>query len=117
MGGRPISALSIVGFPLEQLGGEILRAVIEGALSILREAGVPLVGGHSIDDPEPKFGLAVTGLVDPERVLRNAGAATGDAIVLTKPLGTGAIVTQAQRDGGAEGGDALTGAIEVMRTL
>src|SRR5947209_16489628 len=54
MGGRPISALSIVGFPLERLGGEILRAVIEGALSVLREAGVPLVGGHSIDDPEPK---------------------------------------------------------------
>jgi selenide, water dikinase len=117
MGGRPISALSIVGFPLERLSGEILRAVIEGALSVLREAGVPLVGGHSIDDPEPKFGLAVTGLVNPQRVLRNAGAAAGDAIVLTKPVGTGAIVTQAQRKGAAQDGDGLAAAIEVMRTL
>ena len=117
MGGRPISALSIVGFPLERLGGQILRTVIEGALSVLREAGVPLVGGHSIDDPEPKFGLAVTGLVDPERVLRNAGAIAGDAVVLTKPLGTGAIVTQAQRDGADDDGSALAAAIEVMRTL
>ena len=117
MGGRPISALSIVGFPLEQLGGEILRAVMEGALSVLREAEVPLVGGHSIDDPEPKFGLAVTGLVDPQRVLRNAGARLGDPIVLTKPLGTGAIVTHAQRAGAEGDGEALAAAIEVMRTL
>ncbi|MGZ4166683.1 MAG: selenide, water dikinase SelD [Solirubrobacteraceae bacterium] len=117
MGGRPISALSIVGFPLEQLGGEILRAVMHGALSVLGEAGVPLVGGHSIDDPEPKFGLAVTGLVDPVHVLRNAGARAGDAIVLTKPLGTGAIVTQAQRTGPDHDGDALARAVEVMRTL
>jgi selenide,water dikinase len=117
MGGRPISALSIVGFPLQELGGEILRAVMEGALIVLGEAGVPLVGGHSIDDPEPKFGLAVTGLVDPERVLRNTGARAGDAIVLTKPLGTGAIVTQAQRAGADDDGDALAGAVEVMRSL
>jgi len=117
MGGRPISALSIVGFPLERLGGEILRAVMGGALSILGEAGVPLVGGHSIDDPEPKFGLAVTGLVDPERVLRNDGARTGDVIVLTKPLGTGAIVTHSQRAGAAGEADALAEAVAVMRTL
>ena len=77
MGGRPISALSIVGFPLERLGGDVLRAVIEGALAVLAGAGVPLVGGHSIDDPEPKFGLAVTGLVDPRRILRNDGARRG----------------------------------------
>jgi selenide, water dikinase len=117
MGGRPISALSIVGFPLEQLGGEILRAVMGGALSILGEAGVPLVGGHSIDDPEPKFGLAVTGLVDPQHVLRNGGARAGDAVVLTKPLGTGAIVTHSQRAGADGDGDALAAAVAVMRTL
>lgn len=117
MGGRPISALSILGFPLERLGGEILRAVMEGALSVLGEAQVPLVGGHSIDDPEPKFGLAVTGLVEPERVLRNAGARPGDAIVLTKPLGTGAIVTRAQRTGADGDGEALVAAIKVMRAL
>jgi selenide, water dikinase len=117
MGGRPISALSIVGFPLERLGGEILRAVMGGALSILGEAGVPLVGGHSIDDPEPKFGLAVTGLVDPKQVLRNGGARPGDAVVLTKPLGTGAIVTHSQRSGADGNGDGLAVAVAVMRTL
>ena len=78
MGGRPISALSIVAFPLERLGGDVLRAVLEGALDTLAAAGVALVGGHSIDDPEPKFGLAVTGLVDPARILRNDGARAGD---------------------------------------
>jgi selenide, water dikinase len=117
MGGRPISALSIVGFPLEQLGGDILRAILSGALSVLGEAGVPLVGGHSIDDPEPKFGLAVSGLVDPQRVLRNGGARAGDAVVLTKPLGTGAIVTHSQRAGADADPDALAAAVAVMRTL
>ena len=91
MGGRPISALSILAFPLERLGGEILRAIMAGALETLGRAAVPLVGGHSIDDPEPKFGLAVTGTIDPSRILRNAGARPGDALVLTKPLGTGVI--------------------------
>jgi selenide, water dikinase len=114
MGGRPISALSIVAFPLERLGGDVLRAVIEGALDTLGEARVPLVGGHSIEDREPKFGLAVTGLVDPSRVLTNAGARPGDALVLTKPLGTGAIVTHVQRTGDDAG---LATAVEVMRTL
>ena len=117
MGGRPISALSIVGFPLERLGGDVLRAVLEGALAVLAGAGVPLVGGHSIDDPEPKFGLAVTGLVDPRRILRNDGARAGDAIVLTKPLGTGAIVTHAQRAGTAADDEALRAAVAVMRAL
>jgi selenide,water dikinase len=114
MGGRPISALSILAFPLERLGGEILRTVIEGALDTLARAGVPLVGGHSVEDPEPKFGLAVTGLVDPGRVLTNAGARPGDALILTKPLGTGAIVTHAQRSGDTAG---LAPAVEVMRAL
>jgi selenide,water dikinase len=117
MGGRPISALSIVGFPLERLGGDILRAVMGGALSVLGEAGVPLVGGHSIDDPEPKFGLAVSGLVDPRRVLRNGGARAGDAVVLTKPLGTGVIVTHSQRAGAGGDEDALAAAVAVMRIL
>jgi selenium donor protein len=114
MGGRPISALSIVAFPLEQLGGGVLRTVMEGALATLAEAAVPLVGGHSIDDGEPKFGLAVTGLVHPDHILANDGARAGDALVLTKPLGTGAIVTHAQRTGED---DALPGAVAVMRTL
>ena len=114
MGGRPISALSIVAFPLEQLGGGVLRTVMEGALATLAEAAVPLVGGHSIDDREPKFGLAVTGLVNPDHILANGGARAGDVLVLTKPLGTGAIVTHAQRTGED---DALPGAVAVMRRL
>ncbi|MFZ1997681.1 MAG: selenide, water dikinase SelD [Solirubrobacteraceae bacterium] len=114
MGGQPLSALSIVAFPLDRLGGGVLRAVMEGALAILGEAGVPLVGGHSIDDDAPKFGLAVTGLVHPRHILGNDGARPGDALVLTKPLGTGAIVTHAQQTGMA---DALPAAVEVMRTL
>jgi len=117
MGGRPISALSIVGFPLQRLGGARLRSIMAGAVATLEQAGVPLVGGHSIDDPEPKFGLAVSGLVDPTRILTNGGARAGDVLVLTKPLGTGAIVTAAQRAPG--GGDAarLAGAVAVMRAL
>jgi len=88
--------------------------VMEGALVTLAEAAVPLVGGHSIDDREPKFGLAVTGLVNPDHILANGGARAGDVLVLTKPLGTGAIVTHAQRTGEE---DALPGAVAVMRML
>jgi selenide,water dikinase len=115
MGGRPLCALSIVGFPLERLGGEVLREILEGALGVLGEAGAPLVGGHSIDDPEPKFGLAVTGMVDPRRMLTNAGAREGDALVLTKPLGTGVVATLAKH--GEAPAELLACAIEVMRAL
>ncbi|HWX46039.1 MAG TPA: selenide, water dikinase SelD [Solirubrobacteraceae bacterium] len=115
MGGTPLSALSIVGFPLERLGGEVLRAILDGALGVLAEAGALLVGGHSIDDPEPKFGLAVTGTIDPARMLSNSGAREGDAIVLTKPLGTGAIATVAKHGEVSE--ELLARAIEVMSAL
>ena len=115
MGGRPLSAMSIVAFPLEVLGPDMLRAVLEGALETLREAGVPLVGGHSIEDPEPKFGLAVSGLIDPRCVLGNDRARPGDVLVLSKPLGTGAIVTAAQR--GEVAPQWLSQAVRVMRTL
>jgi selenide,water dikinase len=115
MGGQPISALSLVGFPLQQLGGRVLRSIMQGAIDTLEEAGVPLVGGHSIDDPEPKFGLAVTGTVDPERVLRNGGARVGDRVVLTKPLGTGVIAAEAQR--GHADPRLLAAAVQVMRRL
>ena len=115
MGGRPLSALSLVGFPLEQLGHEMLRSIIEGAIEVLREAGAPLVGGHSIEDPEPKFGLAVTGLVDPARILRNSGGQVGDALILSKPLGTGVIATQAQHADVSP--VTLAEAVKVMRTL
>ncbi len=93
MGGTPLSAMNIVAFPLELLGPEVLAEILRGGLDVVQEAGAMLVGGHSIKDDEPKYGLAVTGLVDPARMVTNAGARAGDVLVLTKPLGVGAIVT------------------------
>ena len=97
MGGRPLTALQLVGWPRDELPFDLLGDVLEGAAEILGQAGVTIVGGHSIDDPEPKFGLAVTGLVDPQQMTTNRGARPGDAIVLTKPLGTGLIATGIKR--------------------
>jgi selenide,water dikinase len=115
MGGRPLTALNLVAWPLEQLGPEALTDVLRGGLDVVRSAGAEVVGGHSIDDPEPKYGLAVTGAVHPDRLLTNAGARAGDALVLTKPLGGGAIVTARKR--GAAGDELLTRAVEVMTEL
>jgi len=115
MGGRPLTAMNVVAFPLDRLGGDVLREILRGGLDVVGEAGASLVGGHSIDDPEPKYGLAVTGVVDPARMLTNAGGRAGDALVLTKPLGVGAVVTARKR--GAAGDDLLADAVEVMTTL
>jgi len=93
MGGRPITALSVVAFPKSGVDLTILRDMMRGGISKLEEAGVALLGGHSVADPEIKFGFAVTGLIDPERIIRNAGARAGDRLVLTKPIGTGVIAT------------------------
>jgi selenide,water dikinase len=93
MGGRPILALNIVGFPRGKLPLTVLEDILRGGSDKTREAGVLIAGGHSIDDPEPKYGLAVTGLVHPDRVVRNVGARPGDQLVLTKPLGIGIITT------------------------
>jgi len=93
MGGRPITMLSIVGFPKDRLPLGILGEILKGGAEKAREAGVAVVGGHSIDDPEPKIGYAVAGLVHPARIWRNVGARPGDALVLTKPIGTGIIST------------------------
>jgi selenide, water dikinase len=97
MGGTPLTALNLVAFPLQRLGGAVLRRVLEGGLAVADAAGCVIVGGHSIDDPEPKYGLAVTGTVDPSLVLTNAGARRGDLLVLSKPLGVGALTTARQR--------------------
>jgi selenide,water dikinase len=97
MGGRPTLALSIVCFPSETGDLEILRQMIRGGASKLKEAGVTLLGGHSVRDPEIKFGYAVTGEVDPKRIVTNAGAKAGDLLVLTKPLGTGILATALKR--------------------
>lgn len=97
MGGVPVAAMNIVAFPLERLGGDVLREILRGGADTVRSAGASVVGGHSIDDPEPKYGLAVNGLVHPDELLTNAGARPGDVLVLTKPLGVGAIVTARKR--------------------
>jgi len=115
MGGRPVTAMNVVAFPLKQLGGDVLREILRGGLEVVAEAGAALVGGHSIDDPEPKYGLAVTGVVDPGAMVTNAGGRAGDVLVLTKPLGVGAIVTARKR--GAADDDVLAEAVEVMTTL
>ena len=115
MGGRPVTAMNVVAFPLERLGGDVLREILRGGLEAVAEAGAALVGGHSIDDPEPKYGLAVTGVVDPGAMVTNAGGRAGDVLVLTKPLGVGAIVTARKR--GAADDDLLAEAVEVMTTL
>jgi selenide, water dikinase len=92
MGGRPLTALAIAGFPKEA-DRDILKLIFAGGLATLREAGVALLGGHTVQDAEIKFGYAVTGEVDPARILSNAGARTGDALLLTKAIGTGVIAT------------------------
>ena len=98
MGGRPISALSIVGFPNTGRDVEILEKILQGGLAKMQEAGCTVLGGHSIGDDEIKFGYAVTGLVHPQHVLKNVGAQAGDRLILTKRLGTGVIATALKQD-------------------
>jgi selenide,water dikinase len=115
MGARPLFALNLVGFPVGKLPMEVLGEILRGGADAAAEAGAPILGGHSIDDPEPKYGLAVTGLVHPEKVLRNVGARPGDQLLLTKPLGSG-IVTTAIKRGVAEAG-LVDRAVRVMAAL
>ncbi len=115
MGGVPKTALQLVGWPRDALPFELLGDVLEGAAEILEEAEVTIVGGHSIDDPEPKFGLAVTGLVHPDEILTSDGARPGDAIVLTKPIGTGVISTGIKR--GVATDEIRDGAVAAMKAL
>jgi selenide, water dikinase len=93
MGGTPKTAMNLVGFPLEQMDISILREIIQGGLDKIKEAGVVLVGGHSVDDPELKYGLSVTGFIHPDRVLTKQNLKAGDKLILTKPLGTGIVNT------------------------
>jgi selenide,water dikinase len=97
MGGEPVTALNIVGFPRGTMPLDVLTEVLNGGAERVREAGAVVVGGHSIIDPELKFGLAVTGQVHPRRIIRNVGIRPGDALVLTKPLGTGIVTTALKR--------------------
>jgi selenide,water dikinase len=98
MGGRPLTALAIAAFPAQGLDPDVMSRVFRGGLEKLREAGVALLGGHTVRDNEIKFGYAVTGAVDPRHVLTNAGAQPGDVLVLTKPLGTGIVATAIKFD-------------------
>jgi selenide, water dikinase len=115
MGGRPLTALAIAAFPKEGLDPGTIREIFRGGFDKLREAGVSLLGGHTVQDPEIKFGYAVTGAIDPARVLTNAGALAGDVLFLTKPLGTGIVGTAIKFDRASA---ALADqAIASMRTL
>jgi selenide, water dikinase len=115
MGGRPLTALNLVAYPLGDLGGEVLREILRGGAAMAGEAGVAIVGGHSIDDSEPKYGLSVTGTVHPERILRNSTARVGDDLWLTKPLGGGVASTAAKR--GRATPQLVSDQVGVMTTL
>jgi cysteine desulfurase len=97
MGAKPIFALNIVGFPSNRLPMEVLQAILKGATDKASEAGISILGGHTIDDPEPKYGMVVSGIVHPDKILSNANAKEGDAIILTKPIGLGIITTALKR--------------------
>ena len=114
MGGKPIYALNVVGFPRGQ-PWELLTEILAGGAEKANEAGCPIVGGHSVDDAEPKYGLAVTGVVDPRRILTNSGARPGDVLLLTKALGTGIAVSAIKKEQASP--ELLREAVAQMKTL
>jgi selenide, water dikinase len=115
MGATPITALNLVAWSLESLGGQVLREVLRGGSDMAGDAGVAVLGGHSIDDAEPKYGMAVTGTVHPERVVRNSTARPGDELYLTKPVGGGVASTALKRGLSPDG--VASAALEVMTAL
>ena len=115
MGGKPLTALNIAGFPANELDPEVLNQILLGGQSKAAEAGCTLVGGHTVQDPELKYGLAVTGLVHPDRIYTNAGAQPGDRLILSKKLGTG-LIANAFKAGHLAEAD-LAEAVESMLAL
>lgn len=115
MGGKPLSALAILGLPINKLPASVGGEILAGGGEICREAGIQIVGGHSIDDAEPKFGLVVMGLVHPGRILKNTGGLPGDLLVLTKPLGVGTLTTALKR--GAASPESVEAVVASMCTL
>ena len=115
MGGEPLFALNIVGFPINDLPKNILTEILQGGADKADEAGIPIVGGHSVDDKEPKYGLVVTGEIHQDRIWKNSGARPGDALVLTKSLGTGIIATGIKK--GVATQDSIEDAINSMSSL
>ena len=114
MGGKPVIALNIVGFPVD-LPHEILGRILSGGASKAEEAGVLIVGGHTVDDAEPKYGMSVTGVVHPGEQVTNAGAKPGDVLVLTKPIGTGIITTAGKQE--RVSAETLNRAVSIMSEL
>ena len=115
MGAKPIFALNIVGFPINVLPNEILTTILQGGADKAKEAGIPTVGGHSVDDKEPKYGLVVTGEVEEKNIVTNKSATPGDVLVLTKPLGIGIIATAIKK--GVVKNDVIRSAVESMSAL
>jgi selenide,water dikinase len=115
MGGRPVSVLNLVAWSVADLGADMLGEVLRGGHDVVEAAGAVIVGGHTIDDPEPKYGLAVTGVVDPAEMITNATGRAGDALVLTKPVGAGAVTTSLKK--GLASDEVVARAVEVMTEL
>ena len=115
MGAKPIFALNIVGFPINDLPNEMLTTILQGGADKAKEAGIPTVGGHSVDDKEPKYGLVVTGEVEEKNIVTNKSATPGDVLVLTKPLGTGIIATAIKK--GVVKNEVIRAAVESMSAL
>lgn len=115
MGATPLFALNIVGFPVASLPLSVLEAILRGGADKVREAGASIIGGHSIDDPEPKYGLVVTGLINPAKIFKNSTALIGDDLVLTKPLGLGIITTGIKRSKVPQ--PTIDAAVTLMATL
>lgn len=115
MGAKPLFALNLVAFPRKLLDSGLLEEILRGGAEMARAAGMPIIGGHTIDDAEPKYGLSIIGEVDPVHLIRNTGARPGDALLLTKPIGTGILATALKHDAAAR--EDVAGAVEVMTTL
>ena len=115
MGGQPLTALQLVGWPRDDLPLDLLSEVMQGGADVMAEASTTIVGGHSIDDKEPKYGFAVTGTVDSANLTTNAGARPGELLVLTKPLGIGVATTAVKRQQASE--QLRDSAVEMMATL
>ncbi len=115
MGGKPLTAMNIVCFPVTDMPKEILKEILQGGLEKIHEAGAVLAGGHSVDDQELKYGLSVTGIVHPDRIVTNRGAKVGDQLILTKPVGTGIVATAVKGKLASQG--ALEALITVASTL
>jgi selenide,water dikinase len=115
MGAKPLFVLNLVGFPRKLLSEGILDEILRGGSEVTRSIGVPTLGGHSIDDAEPKYGLVAIGEVDPRKMVTNSGALKGDKLVLTKPIGSGIIATAIKKEAAAD--DVIANAVEIMATL